>query len=350
MSARATAPERQFDAGGPLLSDIGEAELLRRLRALAPRDHGLLVPTGDDAMVWRAGDASVVVSQDATVEGEDFRRGWTTPRRVGRRAVRAALSDLAGMGAKPAWCLATLCAPPTTCVDDVMALQGGIVEAAAEAGCALAGGDVSGIDGPIVVDVCAGGTVAGESCLRRDRGRPGDAVVVTGVLGRAAAGLRLLLEGSAEAAVATSLLTSWIDAQLEPPLRIGEGLELLSCGVACGGDLSDGLLADAARLAQASGCGVELWLDAVPLDAGFRDAWGDAWIELALGGGEDFELLATVPRERAAGLLAAWPGELAPLTVVGGVTSGAGVRLLEREGGAPLPPPAVRSGHFGPPP
>ena len=350
MNASARLPEeRPFDSGGPSLGEIGEIETLRRLIAVvsnnAPR--GLELALGDDAALWQpAPGRQLAISQDAIVEGKDFRRHWTTPRRLGRKAVAIALSDLAGMGATPAWCLATLCAPAATDVDDVLEIQRGLSEAAAAVGCAVLGGDLSDIDGPLVIDMCVGGFLEPGHALLRDRGREGDALLVTGTLGRAAAGLRVLRDGASDPRQGPHH-ARWVAAQLEPQARLAEGRALVEAGVDCGGDLSDGLLADAERLVEASGCAAELWLDAVPVDPGIREAFGDAWVELALGGGEDFELLAAVRPARVDGLVRAWPDSLAPLHVVGRLVHGGGVRLLDREGGSSVPLPPVRSRHFG---
>src|SRR5438105_10704566 len=177
------------------LADIGETELLRMLAEVASNasNRNLVLGPGDDAAVWHSGSADdVVLSQDAMVEDRDFRRAWMRPRQIGSRALHVALSDIAGMGARPAWCLATLCAPGATLLEDVLEIQRGLVAAARDTGCAVAGGDVSDTAGPMVIDVCVGGTLDGGRCLRRDAGRPGDVLVVTGTVGRAAAGLRAL--------------------------------------------------------------------------------------------------------------------------------------------------------------
>jgi thiamine-monophosphate kinase len=230
-------------------------------------------------------------------------------------------------------------------VDDLLAVQLGLSEAAAEAGCRLLGGDVSAIDGPLVIDVCAGGTVQPGRALRRDRGNPGDVLAVTGWLGRAAAGLRLL-GGDPRAGEAPDA-ELWHQAQLRPQARVSEGLYLVGCGVGCAGDLSDGLLVDATRTAAASGCAAELWVDRLPVDRSLRNIFPDIWLELAVGGGEDFELLVAAPSDVLEACRAGWPAELAPLTVVGRLVAGSGVRLLGSERGSELPAPAVRSRHFG---
>ena len=114
----------------------------------------------------------------------------------------------------------------------------------------------------------------------------------------------------------------------------------------CGGDISDGLLIELERITDMSGCGAEIWLDRLPVEPALVSDFGSAWPDLAIGGGEDFELVATLPREALAALLASWPSTLAPLTVVGCLREGAGVAVLDREGGATLPPPRTSSRHF----
>jgi thiamine-monophosphate kinase len=337
--------ERVFDAGGPTLAETGEQALLRALGEIARiGSTALVIGSGDDAAVWSPEPGrDLAISQDALVEGVDFRRSWITPRRLGARAAVVALSDLAGMGAMPVWCAATLCAPAGTCLEDVLEIQRGLCAAASAAGCAVAGGDVSAIDGPLVIDVSVGGTLTPGAVLRRDGGRPGDLVVVTGTLGRAAAGFRLLLDGGD---ALSERERAWVDAQLAPAARVAEGLRLVSSGVRCGGDISDGLLIELDRITDMSGCGAEIWLDRLPVEAALVSDFGAAWPDLAVGGGEDFELVAALPRPALGSLLESWPSGLEPLTVVGRLTEGAGVLVLDQEGGATVPRPQTSSRHF----
>ena len=305
---------------------------------------GVLIGPGDDAAVWQPPPhRAVVVTQDALVEGEDFRREWITPHQLGRRCLAVALSDLAAMGASAAWCTATLCAPAETVLDDVLALALGLREEAEATGCRLVGGDLSGIRGPLVVDVCAGGSVEPERALRRGAGRVGDVLAVTGTLGGAAAGLRALF-GRRPPAAAPAQVDAWVETWRRPRARLIEGRRLAALGVRCAGDLSDGLLVDAERTAAASGCRAELRLEQVPLAPGLRTAFPDAWGELALGGGEDFELLLAAPRPLLERIALDWPPELAPITPVGVLREGSGVSLYAD--GAPLPLPRVLSRHF----
>jgi thiamine-monophosphate kinase len=338
-------PERGFDTGGPTLLQVGETELLRALAEIARASSPhLALGTGDDAAVWVPEPGQhIAISQDALVEGVDFRRSWITPRQLGARAMAVALSDLAGMGARPAWCAATLCAPSSTCAEDVMEIQRGLCAAAAAAGSVVAGGDVSAIDGPLVIDVSVGGTLAPGRALRRDAGVAGDLIVVTGMLGRAAAGLRLLLDGGEEL---SEQERSWVAAQLAPSARLAEGLRLVASGVRCGGDISDGLIVELERITGLSACGAEIWLDRVPVEAALVSDFGAAWPDLALGGGEDFELVVTVPPAQAAALTESWPADLAQLSVVGCLRDGSGVAVLDREGGDGVATPRTTSRHF----
>ncbi|MBJ7594435.1 MAG: thiamine-phosphate kinase [Candidatus Dormibacteraeota bacterium] len=337
-------PHRDFGAGGPTLAQTGERALLEQLVAISAAAFQRAPAAGDDAAVWTPpAGRDLAVSVDALVEDVDFRRGWIGPRQLGRRAFGVAVSDLAGTGAEPLTCLATLCARPSEQLEDVLEIQRGLCEAAAEAGCAVVGGDVSAIDGPLVIDVCVSGSLPTGRALRRAAGRAGDLLLVTGVLGRSAAGLRLLLDGLAPAAVTEQ---DWVDAHLQPVTRLREGARLLEVGVRCAGDVSDGVLVDAERTARASSCAVEIWRDSLPVDAHLSDRFGQGWLELAVAGGEDFELLAATPESDAADLMRAWPGELAPLTVIGALTAGSGLRLLDRRGGIEQTAPRTLAAHF----
>ena len=308
MSSPPPPVRRLFDAGGPTLSEVGEAELLRRLTALALASAAgppLVVASGDDAAVWLppAGDG-IVLSQDAIVEGEDFLKSWTDPEAVDRRALAVALSDLAAMGAVPHLCMVTYCAPGDAPIDDLLAIQRGLCAAAAAAGCQVAGGDVSAISGPLVIDVAVVGTVAPTGALRRDRGHPTDALLVTGSLGEARRaspaprgvggrrrGRRALPRASARTAGPA-----------------GRGSGPAGVGVERARDLSDGLIVDLGRITEASGCAAEIWLDSLPTSPDVRALLGAAWPGAALGGGEDFELVAAVAADRLEGT----PGGLAP--------------------------------------
>lgn len=297
----------------------------------APTDPRILLGPGDDAAVLD-GDPPWVVTCDASVEEVHFRRAWLTPREVGWRAGAAALSDLAAMAAEPVAVLVSLAIPverrtrgPGGAVssdgwseDSPRRIQEGIREVTAEAGGVVVGGDVTRSPGPLMVDVLALGRASRP--LRRDGARPGDRLWVTGRLGAAAAAVAAWIAGRTP-------LDHHRRAYARPVPRVSEAIWLSGrAELHAGLDLSDGLVADAGHLAAASGVGVEIELAAVPAAEGVDRS-------SALSGGEDFELLLAAPRGALEGERRAFEDRFGiPLTPVGRITEGRGVRVRDEEG------------------
>lgn len=276
-----------------------------------------------------------MISTDALVEEVDFVRAWQLPYEVGLKAYGAAASDLAAMGAEPQLVVTCLICTPDTELSTVRAIQLGMADAARSEGAVVAGGDVSSGSGPLVLAVTVVGSVPEGKPVRISGAHPGDAVVVTGALGGAAAAVAAFKRGQQPEA-------DWRARLVSPRPRTAEGSALRRAGASAMTDMSDGLLVDAGRLARASGVKVAIWYDALPLAPGLDRLPGAEGLELAVAGGEDFELLASVAPAGLGALLRAWDGPQ-PLTLVGEVLPGAGVQLLDRRGGVEIP----RGGGFG---
>jgi thiamine-monophosphate kinase len=255
-------PGREFDAVRSLLRRWGD-------RAAGIGDDAALldVPSG----------ARLVVSTDTSVEGVHFRREWLRPEEIGWRATMAALSDLAAMGARPLGVLAAIAVPPRW-RELLDSLGDGVGEAAAAAGAPIVGGDLTGAG---ELSICVTVLGAAERPLSRRGARPGDAIYVTGRLGGPRAAVTAWQRGETPRADCRERFA-------RPVARIREGVWLAAHGATAAVDVSDGLLADLAHVAAASGAALELDLDALPLLDGIDAAEGAR-------GGEEYELALAAP-------------------------------------------------------
>ena len=301
------------------LGDLGEFGFIERMRAWLPPSMSA-VGIGDDAAVIPFGDRSLVASTDALVEGVHFRLDWSSPADIGFKAVSVNVSDLAAMGATPRWLLLALGAPPSTSQEILEPLYRGLVEACALYGTELVGGDTVASD-RLMLSLTALGEMDGDPLLRSGA-KAGDVVAVTGPLGRAAAGVNLLLSGEVKDVEPAHGLAC-LEAHRRPVARVNEGSILRRSGAHAALDISDGLASDARRLAEASGVGVEL--DRLPIAveaAGVAADRGWDAAQIVLAGGEDLELLVALPRE-------ALPVAGVELIEVGHVVDEPGVWLVE---------------------
>jgi thiamine-monophosphate kinase len=306
---------------------MGEFELLARVRERLPPPGGRIrVGSGDDAAVTVPGGATAT-SVDALVEGVHFSRDGTGLGQAGSKALATALSDLAAMGAEPGEAYVVLTVPPELDEDACLEAVDGMVALAAATGTTLAGGDVT--RGPVLAFAVTvvGHAPAPERFVRRQGARPGDALVLTGELGGAAAGL--LLSDLDVPGLADATAVELRRRQLEPVPRLDAGRALAAAGATAMIDVSDGLGADAGHLAAASGVGLRIDAEALPVAEGVAElaaALDRDPLQLAVSGGEDYELLAAVAPE---GLDLPRLGEAAGvgMTLIGEVVAGEGVEI-----------------------
>jgi thiamine-monophosphate kinase len=316
------------------VSAPGEFEIIARYFTRRNDRADVLLGVGDDAAVLECpGQRKLVVAMDTIVEGVHFPKD-TDAADIGYRALAVNLSDLAAMGAEPAWMTLSLSLPGS----DSTWLQGfasGLFELADRHGVALVGGDT--VRGPLVVTVQIAGLVEPDAWLTRAGAKPGDLVFVSGVPGEAAAGLELIQRNAVQGDAARHLRQRF----LRPEPRVGLGRELRSVASAAM-DVSDGLLVDLRKLCAASGCGMQLNVDALPQSAPMLQLMPAAeCIEHALAGGDDYEIIFTVPASRAQRVRDL---RSAPCTQIGAIVAGDAV--LCSRGGAPFEPRRRGYDHF----
>jgi thiamine-monophosphate kinase len=307
-----------------------EFDLIRRFFPL-PAHNDVVIGTGDDAAVLRGG---WVISTDASVEHIHFRRDWLSAREIGYRSAAVALSDLAAMAAAPVALLVSLILPAAdygTFAEQIMA---GVADVARRFGAALAGGDTTRTDGPLVLDVVALGHT--EQPVLRSGARVGDEVWVTGKLGGAALAVRELLQGRTPEPIAQARY-----AQPEP--RVREALWLAQhLDVHALIDLSDGLASDAAHLATASNVALRIEAKSIPIHCAEQaqiQALSAPGFQLtdsvrnALTGGDDYELCFTASPGTVQQMQQEFEHTFrVPLSRIGSVSAGQGIEIVDENG------------------
>lgn len=307
-----------------------EDQLIDRVRRKLPQaSDGLRIGVGDDAAVIRpAGRAEWVVTTDAFLENVHFIKGVHPARSVGYKALARATSDLAAMGARTRYFLLTLALPDSETskwLDDFLR---GMAQAARQFGLVLAGGDTTQCLSVLISLTVIGEADPGRAILRSGA-RPGDLICVSGRLGEAELGLRLLQEGLHTKSPWKKLMKKHFYP--EPRLEIGRWLAEYRCATAMI-DTSDGLSTDLGHLCKASEVGAKIWSEKIPILSIPDDLKriGLDPLQLALNGGEDYELVFTMPNTMA------WllPRKLAgvPITTIGEITRGKGINLVGPDG------------------
>lgn len=274
------------------LGELGEFGLISKVTEGLPQNSQVLVGPGDDAAVVAVPDGSVVISTDVLIEGRHFRRDWSTPIDIGRRAAAASLSDIVAMGAQPTAVVVAFAGPADLPAAWAVACTAGLRAELDSLKVALVGGDVTSADA-VMITVTAIGDLAGREPVLRSGARPGDLIAIAGRHGWAAAGLALLSRGFRSP-------KKLVDAHRFPLPPYEAGPLAARSGATAMIDVSDGLIADARHLAQASNAvlAIDSSLIAVPDElASAASAYNMDPREWMLTGGDDHALLATFPKQ-----------------------------------------------------
>lgn len=325
-----------------------EIELIERLTRGLPLSERTVLGAGDDCAILRgSGGSDLLVTSDILVEDVHFRRDTIPWPALGAKALTCGLSDVAAMGGTPQWAVVSLALPEDVTTADADALYHGLADQARRYHVDVVGGDTSRSPRGVVIDVTVIGHVSVGLALRRSAARAGDAILATGQLGDSAAGLDVLLHADPDEATVQSLVRAhrWPT----PRCELGASLPLFGTVGACI-DVSDGLATDLLHVCRASGLSALVYEEAVPMSDAMR-AWATARrrepLEWALGGGEDYELLFTMP------MLAARPfveqgmaASSVPLTIVGEMRPGPPLVELRRRGGVTEAMPVRGFDHF----
>ena len=302
---------------------LGEFVLIDRyFRACGARRADVVAGVGDDAALLNVPDDNeLVAATDTLVAGVHFPLG-SPAASIGHRALAVNLSDLAAMGARPAWALLALTLPEAQ-ASWLGEFAAGFCELALAHDVELVGGDTT--RGPLCVTVTLLGFAPRGAALRRSGGHAGDAVFVSGTPGDAAAGLALRAGRMSAAAELSRYLCERFEL---PTPRVTLGQELRAFASACI-DVSDGLFADAARLAHASGTGLEIDYEALPVSEALqRVAGAERARQLALTGGDDYELCFSVAEENLGALMNALPPQRWGYSRIGVLRAAAGAAVL----------------------
>jgi len=313
------------------LSRAGEFGAIERIKGIC-RSPGreVRVGIGDDAAAFSATEGVLtLVTADMLVEGIHFDLSFAGFRELGWKALAVNISDIAAMGGRPRYYIVSLALRPDIRVEDVETLYEGM-EAMAECfGVYAIGGDTCRTDGPMVISITVIGDTVSAKPVTRSGARPGDDIYVTGTLGGSAGGLELLKsgvaggEGSPEQAL--------VFRHLLPVPRVGEGVALAEAGLATAMiDISDGLSSDLGHILEQSGVGAEIQECSIPVSDELPDVLGKKKaLNLALHGGEDYELLFTARKKNRKAVEGLGGGGF---TRIGSITRGGEACLVTGKG------------------
>jgi thiamine-monophosphate kinase len=332
------------------ISELGQFGLIDQVAKLisTARDgqvdswKNLLDGIGDDCAVWRGEATNLLAKVDCQVEGVHFTLDILSWENLGWKALAVNLSDIAAMGGIPSYALVSLGLPPNTEVENVLSLYKGMLKLAKISGTAIVGGNMSS-SRFVFVDVNVIGKTGNPQgkYLSRSTAKQGDLIAVTGWLGTAAAGLEML---RSRLIFRPAVTRCFQRAFARPEPRLAEGRLLVENGVKAGIDISDGLIADLGHICKASRVGAVVNLESLPIKSEVKEAFGSKAFEMALSGGEDYQLLFTGEKEiiESVGRVSSYP-----VTIIGEITAkNAGRITIIGEEGKRVRPQKTGWDHF----
>ena len=298
------------------VSELGEFGLIEIISKLvgSSANERIILGIGDDATAWKNDAAVELATIDMLVENVHFTLNTITYHELGWKSLAVNVSDIAAMGGVPLYVLISLGLPGNSEVDDIKKLYQGMIELANTYDITIAGGDV--VKAPqLTLSISVTGKAIGNSILTRSAAQPGDQIAVTGYLGTSAAGLKMLIEKLFFEEGTAFLLRK---AHQQPQPRVAEGQTLVKSGVKAAIDLSDGLSSDLGHICRMSNVGANININEMPIHPVVKDNFKENAIELALCGGEDYELLFTAKPDiinKVKKLMTT------PITIIGDITS-----------------------------
>lgn len=280
------------------IEELGEFGLIERLERIVTnampnnpsnsKNAKLLLGIGDDAAAWSLDKNIELFTTDTMVENIHFSPATSTWEDVGWKALAANISDIAAMGGVPLYAAITLGLPPSTQVESMDDLYKGILECGIKYNTMIIGGDM--VSSPITFITIGLTGIASGAFLSRSTAKTGDRIAVTGSLGTSSAGLKMISEKLEVDARDSQAMKQ---SHLRPQPRVQEGQMLLELGVKTAMDVSDGLVDDLGKLCRASKKSAIVWANSIPIEPTVQRVFPNQAISLALGGGEDYELLFT---------------------------------------------------------
>lgn len=302
------------------VAELGEFGLIDLLAKIVndSRDKSvswqqLLVGIGDDAAAWKTSSTVQLATVDSFIQDVHFSPAIFPWKEVGWKALAVNLSDIGAMGGAPRYALVSLSLPGETEVESITSVYRGMIKLAGEYGIAIIGGNVSRAP-VIVIDITVIGE-GSETVLTRSTASPGEQIAVTGHLGAATAGLQMLTQKLKFSPKDSQILKN---AFWHPQPRVSEGQLLVKSGIKTAIDISDGLIADLKHICEMSKVGARIETERVPIEPVVKANFGSKALELALSGGEDYELLFTGSADTIKKVEKSAPR---PITVIGEVTA-----------------------------